>query len=83
MPRVIAYTYEADVHCPACTQARHLKGGFKIDWDLHCEMIKTTCTIDANQVPYCATDKEGNLIHPVFSTDEHDFTHCADCGGEL
>jgi hypothetical protein len=22
MPRVIAYTYEADVHCPACARTR-------------------------------------------------------------
>jgi glutaredoxin 2 len=79
VPRVIAYTYEADVHCPACTQARHFKGGFKIDLDLHCEMAKTTCTVDEHQVPYCATDREGSLIQPVFSTDENDFTHCGDC----
>ncbi|MDR0779312.1 MAG: hypothetical protein LBF16_01260 [Pseudomonadales bacterium] len=63
MPHVIAYTYEADVHCPDCTSDRfgpnsaydrlHLPGDF-----------------DEHAVPYDATDREGNPIHPVFSTDE-------------
>ena len=35
--------------------------------------------LDVHLIPENATDNEGNPIHPVFSTDEHDFTHCGDC----
>lgn len=28
-------------------------------------------------------DREGSPVRPVFVTDEHDFTHCSDCGAEL
>ena len=71
--RIIAYTYDADVHCVACTTRRF--GAFK-------GIVKTLmqergqCDEHGIDEP---TDSEGNLIHPVFSTDEHDFTHCGDC----
>ena len=81
--RITAYTYEADVHCPACAQARHFRCGFKLDWPAHCELAKHGRTTDENQIPYKVLDNEGNPIHPVFATDEHDFTHCGDCHQEL
>jgi hypothetical protein len=81
--RVVAYSYEADVHCPACTQARHYRGGFAMDWHVHIALAQEKCTVDEHQVPYKAIDNEGNPIHPVFSTDEHDFTHCGDCNESL
>ena len=34
---------------------------------------------DDHGIEYDFVDDEGNLIHPVFSTDETDFTHCGDC----
>ncbi len=67
--RIIAYTYEADVHCPACTNARF---GQVIRYP------RDDCGI-----PLDATDREGNPVHPVFDIDERSFTHCSDCGGEL
>jgi hypothetical protein len=53
MPSIIAYTYEAAIHCPACTRLRFQK----ID--------QVTVRIDD-----MCTDREGNLVRPVFSTDE-------------
>ena len=47
---IIAYTYEADYHCMACTFKRC--GGYWKD----------------STFPYL--DSEGNLVHPLFSTDE-------------
>jgi len=74
MPKIIAYTYEADVHCPACTRARFkdqkLDGLSNDDFDQH-------------WLRQDLVDREGNPVHPVFDTDETDFTHCADCGAEL
>ena len=60
-----AYTYEADTHCVACTIARWQAGGFKVQAG-HPEGAGT----DENGVPYAAQDNEGNLIHPVFASDE-------------
>jgi len=56
--KVIAYTYEADIHCRTCAIDR----------------FPTLATTGE------ATDREGNPVHPVFSTDEIELSHCADCG---
>ncbi|MDP2371904.1 hypothetical protein [Rhodoferax sp.] len=73
--RIIAYTYEADVHCPVCARARfagaqELAGLSNDDFDEHWLRMDLI-------------DCEGNPIHPVFDIDEHDFTHCGTCGEEL
>ena len=68
--KIIAYTYDADVHCVHCTQMQF--GDTRKEW-----------STDEHNIPHEAQDSEGNSIHPVFSTDEHDFTHCGTCGDEL
>ena len=75
MPRIIAYTYDADVHCPACADAAYAAGrlvrsGRQGEYDEH-------------GLPMSLIDSEGNPVRPVFSTDEHDFTSCGDCGAPL
>lgn len=100
--RIIAYTFEADVHCIDCTAARFAhspSNGFF--WVEHNNNpvnrrsygkpgIFTSYTgngeetaLDEHRIPELATDREGNPVHPVFSTDEHDFTHCGTCREEL
>ena len=69
--RVIAYTYEADVHCPTCAANRFAHSSV------------SGLELDEHGIWYGHTDREGNLIHPVFDIDEHDFTHCGDCHEEL
>ena len=69
--RVIAYTYEADVHCPACTKERFPADSF------------SDYLPDEHDVGTQAVDREYNPIHPVFDIDEHGFTHCGTCGEEL
>ena len=90
--RVIAYCFEADVHCPDCTRQR-----FSPKDKRHCEpaaygfnqrvrgsfqKIKRV-PLDENYIYVYATDREGNPVHPVFDIDEHDFTHCGDCNERL
>lgn len=75
MPRIIAYTYDADVHCPGCADAAYAAGwlvrsGRQGEYDEH-------------GLPMSLIDSEGNPVHPVFSTDEPDFTSCSDCGAPL
>lgn len=92
MTRIIAYTYDADVHCVSCTKRR-----FAPKDKRHCEpaaygfnqrvrgsfnRIERT-PLDEHYVPVYAADSEGNQVHPVFSTDEHEFTHCGDCHAPL
>ena len=69
MPRVIAYSWEADVHCTACSKIR-----FPADQG------KT----DENGVPYEAVDREGNTIYPLFDHHEVlEDIFCGTCGDEI
>lgn len=74
--QIIAYTYDADVSCPDC--ASH---------DASAGILRRVPPLqggaDEHGLAYDLVDREGNPVHPVFSTDEHEFTHCADCGAEL
>ena len=68
--KIIAYTYDADVHCVCCTQMRFAEA--RRDW-----------SADEHNIPYEAQDSDGNNIHPVFSTDEDNYTHCGTCDDYL
>lgn len=60
---ILAYIYEADVHCPDCTKGRF-----------------PTVTIEE------CTDREGNIVNPVFSSDSDfliDHAFCGDCQCQL
>jgi hypothetical protein len=60
---VVAWTYDADIHCPDCAGKRFKSsGGF--DWT------------DENAG---TVDSEGNVPHPVFACDEYEGEHCGDC----
>ena len=76
MPRIIAYTYCADVHCPDCTSADADVGILRREPPLRLD-------VDEHGLAYDLIDREGNPIHPVFSTDEFDFTSCSDCGERI
>ena len=72
MPRIIAYTYDADVHCPDCTAHDAAVGVMRREPPLSLD-------VDEHDLAYDLIDREGNRVRPVFSTDEHDFTNCSDC----
>lgn len=77
--RVIAYTYDADVHCPGCANEDANVG------ILHREP-PLQLGVDEHGLAYDLMDKEGNRITPVFDTDEDQdgvFTHCGDCRQKL
>jgi hypothetical protein len=83
MTHIIAYTYEADVHCPYCTLNAFMLGGADRDRGLHHKPITITPRFfdrDEHGLPVELIDSDGNPVHPVFTTDEHDFTHCGECG---
>lgn len=64
---VVGYTYEADCHCIGCTKARFDRGGFSL---VAASKDDDTSKLDENDIAYCATDREGNLIHPIFGDEE-------------
>lgn len=65
-----AYSYEADIHCIACTQTRF--------------ETPAPCDKDENGVPIMAQDNEGNPIHPVFSWSEIGVNpDCGTCGENI
>lgn len=74
--RIVGYTYEADVHCPSCA-VQDFKDGRLVPSDNY-------CIEDENGLVLDAKDREGNVIKPVFSTDEDAETMvCGDCGHPL
>lgn len=90
MPRVIAYTYNSDVHCLDCTRQDTATGRLIINNSHpHARSGRRGCYnsdaigYDENGIACNLQDSEGNLIHPVFDTDEHGFTHCGSCRAEL
>lgn len=84
--RIIGYTYNADCHCVGCTQAYHADGWFDIDTG-----GPEGDALDEHDIPYGATDSEGNPIHPIFSTSEGSIGEdgnemdiiCGDCLGVI
>lgn len=74
--KIIAYTFEADVHCVYCTQKRHKSKPFDT-WGKF--------EIDEHGLPETAEDSEGNFIHHVFDTDEWPGGKpvCGDCAIEI
>ncbi len=83
--RVIAYTYDADMHCVCCTRLRFAVNSFEqiqtqYYGATHIFSDGTTEQLDENLIPYDATDDEGNKVHAVFDTDElNDVEYCGGC----
>ena len=79
---ITAYTYDADIHCPSCTMQANLHSNNE-----HTNALSLgrsdALNCDENGLSYNLEDHAGSLIHPVFSTDETNFTHCSDCSQEL
>ena len=72
---LIAYTYEADVHCIGCTKTYvHVdRWKFLCSIPQHpsgCWCVSASRHYDNNGVGHDQKDREGNLVHPLFSTDE-------------
>lgn len=74
--RIVAYAYQADVHCPDCASN-----------DAACGIITRWPPLqmgtDEHGLAFDLIDKEGNPIHPIFSTDEVSSNYCGDCGQEF
>ena len=73
---VLAYTYDAAMHCPGCAGKRFGPCGY------HDTGIGTGPALSGMVLECCgAWDSEGNEAHPVFTTDERnpDGESCDDC----
>ena len=72
--RIIAYTYEGDVHCIDCTVKRYKSHGFcdryGEEWYSNYHARLERPRLDSEGVHVYIHDNEGNLVHPLFSTDE-------------
>lgn len=63
--RIIAYSYLAALHCPYCT--RYALRAYPQ------QITRSTsgpAQLDEHGLPDDLIDREGNPVHPVFSTDE-------------
>lgn len=76
MPRITAYTFEADIHCPDCASHRASVG-------LLVRTPPLRRTEDEHGLPLDLCDREGNPVRPVFSTDECAHSACGSCGAAL
>lgn len=59
--------------------------GYAFDADIHCEACTRARFPDADAEFSDVTDSEGNEIHPLFASDDHDDNgeYCGDCHAEL
>jgi hypothetical protein len=72
--QIIGYTYEADLHCPDCTN-RRFQGAE------HGQPTNPQVPVDPDGY---ALDREGNQVRPVFAWDSDcRLDHCGDCGAAL
>lgn len=92
--RIIAYTYDADVHCPHCAKAfaekqfrRGELAGIKLapytlpDHPMPgISSLNEVTPRDTNGVPCSFHDREGNEAHPVFDIDEDPDGSFTHCG---
>lgn len=82
--KIKAYAWMADVHCIECTRkATVFTGNLP---GSHRDLVSPTehkGDKDENGLALDLTDREGNVITPIFSTDECPMTHCGDCHQEL
>ena len=69
MPQVIAYTYQADTHNPEEAMLDWREGRLAVNHQ-HPHALPPPHGVDEHGLPYNLQDAEGNLIHPVFDTDE-------------
>ena len=70
--RIVAYAYEADIHCPACAKAAHAGGRLT---------IVGRPTIDSNGLPEQLDDRERNPVSAIF--DNLPPCSCGTCRKEL
>lgn len=70
---IIAYTYEAAMHCVGCTQKRL----FPVD-NGHPHAPGRPGEGDEHGIHLNAIDHEGNLVRPVFEWDEVPHGECCD-----
>ena len=83
--RITGYAYEADLHCPACTKGASQRMAVN-NYHPHATPLGSSpaSNRDQNGIHYNLTDREGNLIHAMFVTDEHpENPTCRDCGESL
>lgn len=88
MTTVIGYAFAADLHCVPC--AKEAATRMQVD-NYHPHALGLSSSPAGNRdehgLHYNLTDREGNLIHPMFSTDENPWypqpQHCGDCHEEI
>jgi hypothetical protein len=76
--KIIAYTYDADIHCIECTKKQYATPIAAIKYVRTPESQAEE--LDENGMCLRAIDREGNLVRPIFSTDEQlEVPFCGDC----
>lgn len=72
---IVAYAYDGAMHCPDCARYRFANAP---------DLQRPESFPDSQGVPMDARDREGNLVHPVFATDDRNGTdHCDTCGARF
>lgn len=77
MVAIVAYAWCADICCPECTKAAYNVNVLKPD-----AHSPNYGHFDEHNLPDMI-DREGNRVHPVFSTDEYIPAYCGSCHEEL
>jgi hypothetical protein len=72
---IVAYAYDAAMHCPACTREACTESVLRRD-PTHPYASPRS---DQNGIPGDACDREGNIVSPLFSCAVEQEETCDDC----
>jgi hypothetical protein len=80
--KIVAYTYDAAIHCVRCTQRRAKE--FRIDPRL-ADGVAVVLRVDEHAIHIGTIDTEGNQLRPIFSDDEivRAPNYCDDCHSKI
>lgn len=84
--RIVAYSYNADVHCPECCKRAFGSAASPAKFAPSSPLFGSDSHEDERDehgILLLQKDGEGNLVHPIFSTDEQPATYCGTCWDKL
>lgn len=76
---IVAYAYDAALHCPYCTRKAVEHGALQSD-PSHPYASEF---VDEHGLRADLVDSDWNIVHPVFRVYAEESDHCHDCGTEL
>lgn len=83
---IVAYSFSGDVHCPDCCKRAFGSAASPAKFAPSSPLFGSDSHDDERDehgILMLQKDTDGNLIHPIFSTDDKTSLHCGTCKDKL